>query len=154
MNILLVGGSSNFMNRLIRKLKKEGHRVCLLTGNRYKDDSYERVFEAYRFPYDCESVKAVFESVLPDVTIFLGAYDSNFRWSEEEKTIVQFMTGLMNCMLSFDVSGRGRFIFLSSEEVYGGDYPQDITEEEETGPEGTKGMALAQGENLDRKSVV
>lgn len=148
MNILLVGGSSNFMNRLIRKLKKEGHRVCLLTGNRYKDDSYERVFEAYRFPYDCESVKAVFESVLPDVTIFLGAYDSNFRWSEEEKTIVQFMTGLMNCMLSFDVSGRGRFIFLSSEEVYGGDYPQDITEEEETGPEGTKGMALAQGENL------
>ena len=107
MNILLVGGSSNFMNRLIRKLKKEGHRVCLLTGNRYKDDSYERVFEAYRFPYDCESVKAVFESVLPDVTIFLGAYDSNFRWSEEEKTIVQFMTGLMNCMLSFDVSGRG-----------------------------------------------
>lgn len=148
MNILLVGGSSNLMNRLIQKLKKEGHRVCLLTGSRFKDDSYERVFESYRFPYDSESVRAVFESVLPEVTVFLGAYDSNFQWGEEQKTLTQFTTGLMNSLLSFDVSGKGRFIFLSSEEIYGGDYHNNITEEEEAKPGTAKGMALAQGENL------
>lgn len=148
MNILLVGGSSGLMNRMIQKFKKEGHRVCLLTGNRFKDDSYEKVFETYRFPYDSESVRAVFESALPDVTVFFGAYDSNFRWNEEQKMSVQFMTGLTNLLMSFDISGKGRFLYLSSEEVYGGDWPEDITEEEEVKPETTKGMALAQGENL------
>lgn len=92
MNILLVGGSSGLMNRMIQKFKKEGHRVCLLTGNRFKDDTYEKVFETYRFPYDSESVRDVFESVLPDVTVFFGAYDSNFRWNDEQRMSVRFMT--------------------------------------------------------------
>lgn len=148
MNVLLVGASSNLMNHLIQKIKKEGHRVFLLTGSRFKDDSYESVFESYRFPYDSESIRAVFESVLPEVTVFLGAYDLNFRWSDEQRTIIQFTTGLMNFLHSFDVSGKGRFIFLSSEEIYAGDYPHDITEEEGAKPETAKGMALAQGENL------
>jgi nucleoside-diphosphate-sugar epimerase len=148
MNILLVGGSSGLMNRMIQKFKKEGHRVCLLTGSRFKNDSYEKVFETYRFPYDSESVRDVFESVLPDVTVFFGAYDSNFRWNGERKMSVQFITGLTNLLMSFDTSGRGRFLYLSSEEVYGGDWPEDIAEEEEVKPETVKGMALAQGENL------
>ena len=90
MNILLVGGSSGLMNRMIQKFNKEGHRVCLLTGNRFKDDTYEKVFETYRFPYDSESVRDVFESVLPDVTVFFGAYDSNFRWNDEQRMSVRF----------------------------------------------------------------
>lgn len=148
MNILLVGGSSVLMNRLIRKFRKEGHRVCLLTGNRFKDDSYEKTFETYRFPYESESVRAVFESVLPDVTVFLGAYDPNFFRGDERKTAVPFMAGLTNLLTSFDISGKGRFIFLSSEEVYGGDYAEDIKEEEQVRPETDKGRVLAQGENL------
>ena len=148
MNILLVGGTSGLMNRMIQKFKKEGHRVCLLTGNRFKDDTYEKVFETYRFPYDSESVRDVFESVLPDVTVFFGAYDSNFRWNDEQRMSVRFMTCLANLLMSFDISGKGRFLYLSSEEVYGGDWPEDITEDEKVRPETSKGMALAQGENL------
>lgn len=148
MNILLVGGSSRLMNCLIRKFRKEGHRVCLLTGNRFKDDSYERVFETYRFPYDSEAVKSVFESVLPDVTVFLGAYDSNFRWDGDQNTVSRFLSALMNLVVSFESAQKGgRFLYLSSEEVYGGDRPEDITEDMEAWPETVKGMALAQGEN-------
>ena len=97
MNVLLVGGSSAFMNRLIQKMKKEGHRVCLLTGNRFKDSSYDRVFESYRFSYDSESLGRVFESAAPDVTVFLGAYDPNFAWNDDPKNMPsRFMAGMIN----------------------------------------------------------
>lgn len=33
MNILLIGGSSRLMDSMILKLRKEGHRVFLLTGD-------------------------------------------------------------------------------------------------------------------------
>ena len=47
MNILLAGGSSSLINSMILKLRKEGHRVCLLTGDKYRHNKYERVFEKY-----------------------------------------------------------------------------------------------------------
>ena len=149
MNVLLVGGSSAFMNRLIQKMKKEGHRVCLLTGNRFKDSSYDRVFESYRFSYDSESLGRVFESAAPDVTVFLGAYDPNFAWNDDPKNMPsRFMAGMINLLMAFHSVGKGRFIYLSSEEVYGGDYPQDISEREEVRPETLRGVTLAQGEKL------
>ena len=149
MNVLLVGGSSAFMNRLIQKMKKEGHRVCLLTGNRFKDSSYDRVFESYRFSYDSESLGRVFESAAPDVTVFLGAYDPNFAWNDDPKNMPsRFMAGMINLLMAFHSLGKGRFIYLSSEEVYGGDYPQDISEREEVRPETLRGVTLAQGEKL------
>ena len=36
MNILLVGGSCSLMDSMILKLRKEGHRVYILTGDKYK----------------------------------------------------------------------------------------------------------------------
>ena len=45
MNILLVGGSCSLVDSLILKLRKEGHRVYILTGDKYKHNKYERVFE-------------------------------------------------------------------------------------------------------------
>ena len=35
MNILIAGGSGVFLNNLIIKLNKEGHKVSILTGNRF-----------------------------------------------------------------------------------------------------------------------
>ena len=40
MNILLIGGTSSLINHLILKLRKEGHRVFLLTGSKYKKNKY------------------------------------------------------------------------------------------------------------------
>lgn len=148
MNILLAGGSSVLREQLIRKFKKEGHKVFLLTGSRFKEKLPEKVFEAYWFPYDSDSVHSVFESVLPDVTVFLGAYDSNFRWEDGEKASVRFTTALTNLLLSFGSTGKGRFLFLSSEEVYGSGSDADFTEEDSPKPTSVKGIALAQGEAL------
>lgn len=148
MNILIIGGTGSLINQLIKKLKKEGHRVHLLTGDRYADSKYEKVVERYNFPYDSECLTDVFDSVNPDVTIFMGAYDTNFHWQNEQKEMVRFTSGFTNLLMAYSMSGKGRFIFLSSEEIYSGNYDSDIAEEEGTTPVSVKGMALAEAEEI------
>ena len=130
MNILLIGGSGNLMNQLIIKLKKEGHRVHLLTGEQHAANTYEKVFERYEFTYDNGNLSEIFQSVSPDVTLFLGAYDTNFSWRHSERESVRFIAGLMNILVAYSMINKGKFIFLSSEELYQGNFEQDIREEE------------------------
>ena len=84
MNILLAGGSCSLINSMILKLRKEGHRVCLLTGDKYRHNKYERVFEKYEFSYDCENLNDILESVNADVTILMGAFDTNYQRKERQ----------------------------------------------------------------------
>ena len=148
MNILIIGGMNSLINQLIRKIKKEGHRVYLLTGNRYSTAVYEKVFERYDLPYDSENLSDVFESVNPDVTLFMGAFDSNFRWANEERELVRLTSGLTNLLTAHSMAGKGRFIFLSSDAVYSQSCEKDIAEDVPTSPSEAKGMALAQCENI------
>lgn len=148
MNILLIGGSGNLMNQLIIKLKKEGHRVHLLTGEQHASNTYEKVFERYEFTYDNGNLSEIFQSVSPDVTLFLGAYDTNFCWRHSERESVRFIAGLMNILVAYSMINKGKFIFLSSEELYQGNFEQDIREEEPPCARGFRGTALEQAENI------
>ena len=148
MNILLIGGANSLINSLINKLNKEGHRVCLLTGSSYKKDGYAKVFETYNFSYSSASLCDVFESISPEVTIYLGAYDANYRWENEERESVTFTSCLVNILMAYSTVKRGRFLFLSSEEVFGEGHPEGVEEQEPTNPLTLRGMALAQGEEL------
>lgn len=148
MNVLLIGGAGSLINNLIIKMKKEGHRVCLLTGSRYKNKGYQKVFEQYNFTYDCTCLNEIFESIDPDLTLFAGAYDTNFRWEEEAAESVRYSSGLMNILMAFAMRGKGKFIYLSSDEVYSGNYESNIEEEETLTPSGVRGMTLAQAEEL------
>ena len=100
MNILLAGGSCSLMDSMILKLRKEGHRVFLLTGDKYRHNKYERVFEKYDFAYDCENLNDILESVNADVTILMGAFDTNYRWNGEEREIVHFISHLVNILVA------------------------------------------------------
>ena len=113
MNVLLIGGAGSFINNLIVKLKKEGHRVYLLTGNRYDKHPYQRVFEKYNFGYDSTCLNEIFESIRPDVTICMGAYDTNFNWRSEEDEAVQYTSRMMNILMAYVMAGYGKFIYLS-----------------------------------------
>ena len=148
MNVLLIGGPGSLADNLIIKLNKEGHRVYLLTGNRYGKESYQKVFERYNFTYDNSCINEIFESVNPDLTIFLGAYDTNFQWRDEEATSVKFSSSLMNLLMGYAMQSHGRFIYLSSEAVFSENYLEDISEQTETSPVGLGGMTLAQGEEM------
>ena len=148
MNVLLIGGPGNLADNLIIKFKKEGHRVYLLTGDRFGKEPYQKVFERYNFTYDNICLNEIFESVNPDLTIFLGAYDTNFRWNNEESASVKFSSSLMNLLMAYAMLAHGRFVFLSSDAVYSQHDLQDISEVTETTPNGLRGMVLAQGEEM------
>ena len=128
MNVLVIGGSGSLINNLIIKLNKEGHRVYLLTGSRYTQEPYQKVFERYNFTYDSSCLNEIFESVTPDLTIYLGAFDSNFRWGDEEAASVKYSACLMNILMGYAMRGHGRFLYLSSEAVYGRHYPENVGE--------------------------
>lgn len=148
MNILLVGGSGSLINNLIIKLNKEGHRLYLLTGNRYKQAPYQKVFERYDFTYDCACLNEIFESINPDLTIYMGAFDTNYRWIDEQMESVRYASGLDNILMAYIANSTGRFIYLSSHEVYSGDYREDILETEPLHPGGYRSLALVQSEEV------
>ena len=91
MVVFLVGGESRLMDALITKMEKDGHKTYLLTGKRDGRGKYRRVFERYNFPYDSESVREIFSNVNPDLVIFLGAYDTNYDWSDARRESVRFI---------------------------------------------------------------
>ena len=148
MNILLVGGSCSLINSMILKLRKEGHRVCLLTGDKYRHNKYERVFEKYEFSYDCENLNDILESVNADVTILMGAFDTNYHWDGEERETVPFISHLVNILVSYSMTNKKRLIFLSSDEIYNGNYTEDIKEEEPFSGAGIRAGALSQAEEI------
>ena len=148
MNVLLIGGSGSLINSLIIKFKKEGHRVYLLSGSRNEKAPYQKVFERYNFPYDCACLNEIFESIHMDLTIFLGAYDTNYKWHHEEADAVQYSSGLMNILMSYAMKNQGRFVYLSSDEVYSLGSDTNLTEEDQPTPIGVRNMLLAQAEEM------
>lgn len=116
MNVLLIGSDSSFLQAVIDKLNKEGHRIFLLTEES-KKKKHNKVFETYSFSYDDMCVGEVFESIKPDVTLYMGAYDLNFNLREEKRKSVLYMSALTNLLMTYEAEGRGRFIYLSSEEA-------------------------------------
>ena len=148
MNILLAGGSCSLINSMILKLRKEGHRVYILTGDKYRHNKYEKVFEKYEFSYDSENLSEILQSVNPDVTILMGAFDTNYRWNEEERETVKFTSHLMNILVAFSIVKKGRMIFLSSNEVFSGNYTHDLEETEPTSGVGQRAYTIAQAEEI------
>lgn len=149
MNILLIGGSCSLINNLIVKFRKEGHRVYLLTGEKYQKKKYEKVFETYNFTYDSEKLSDIIDSVNPDVTICMGAFDSNYRWKEEREA-VKVSSHLVNILMACTQEKKGKVIFLSSDEVYYGDYEEKLQEESPLSGKGARASMLIQAESICR----
>ena len=148
MNILLVGNAGNFMRLMINRLNKEGHRVFVLTEEPKKGYSLKKVFEVYHFSYEDACVREVLESIMPQVVVFLGAYDHNFSWNRVENTAASYAAGLTNILMNYTALKKGRFVYLSSESVFGGGSAQFMTEDDPTGAYSKKGQAIAIGEDI------
>jgi nucleoside-diphosphate-sugar epimerase len=117
MKALIIGGYNRVTTSIIQKLSKEGCDIYVLTSKKDDKNRFQNVYEHYIFAYENDCIKEVFESVNPDVTVFSGAFDSNYRWSNGYAEVVSFGNGLFNCLNAFMFLGHGRFINLSSTEV-------------------------------------
>lgn len=120
MDILLVGSLGTLMQRLVDKLDKEKHRVFILTEEGKEIPSCRRAFETYRFDYEDVCTREVFASVKPDVTLFFGAYDTNFHWEDRKSVIAKYSASLLNMLVAYSAVGKGRFLYLSSDVVFHG----------------------------------
>lgn len=148
MNILLVGGSSRFTKFLIDKLRKEGHRVFRLTEEPKTAKSVGKVFETYHFAYDDSCIREVVDSIQPDVTVFMGAFDTNYHWDKRQSRPVTYTAGLFNLLTAHIALGKGRFIYLSSEEVYQGEYAEEISSDTPCMVHTDRAQAVAAGEDI------
>ncbi|MEE0954917.1 MAG: NAD(P)-dependent oxidoreductase [Eubacterium sp.] len=148
MNVMLIGGPGTLTDRLIVKLKKEGHRVFLLTGSRYREAVYERVYERYDFTYENASLSEIFDSAAPDVAVYMGAFDTNYRWKNLQSESANYVSGVINLLSAFAHRKKGRFVYLSSDQVFSGQHPISFSEDETPDPQSAYGIALQQGENL------
>lgn len=120
MDVLLVGSLGTLMQRLVDKLDKEKHRVFILTEEGKEIPGCRRAFETYRFDYEDVCTREVFFSVKPDVTLFLGAYDTNFHWDDRKNVIAKYSASLLNMLVAYSTIGKGRFVYLSSDIVFHG----------------------------------
>lgn len=151
MTILVIGGAGNITNKILEKLNKEGDRIYVLTGTDVRLYTYKHVFEQYSFPYESPSIKEIFESICPDVTIFMGAYDTNFNWENPRQEAVRYSAGLLNVLMGYSLVKTGQFIYLSSDLVYNRSYPDNISEKEPANAQDFRGMVILQGEELCHK---
>lgn len=147
MEVLIIG-SGRLVEALIDRLNKNGDRVYLLTGHREGRPGRRRVFERYNFSYDSDSVKDIYDSVKPDVTIFAGAWDSHFNWQKARRESVRYTASLINILTAYSMLGKGRFIYFSSQEVFSGSFPQNLPESWRPEPKSLRSMSIAQGEEI------
>ncbi len=148
MIVLLIGGSSSFMDAMIDKMNKSGHQVYLLTGRKDKHSSYKHVFEKYNFEYNTDSIEDIFKSIQPELIIFMGAYDTNFDWSMSRQESVRYSAALMNILSAYSMVGKGRFVYISSCEVFSSAHGVNITEDTAAETRGFKSLSIAHGEEL------
>lgn len=148
MNVLLVGGSNKIMDSMINKLNKSNDRVYWLTGKK-EEHSRLRVFEKYNFLYTDSNIKDIIEGIKPEVVLFMGAFDTNFDWTHSgPEEAVRYTTSLIHILSVYSMLGSGRFIYLSSQDVYDGAYANNIPESMAVSPGGMKASAISQGEGI------
>lgn len=139
------------MNTLIRRFRKEGHKIFLLTGRRFDSGSYEKVYQKYEFDYDDGGINDIFDSADADVVIYTGAFDTNCLWDDKHTDSVPFISGLISLLSAFNHHHKGRFVYLSSAQVFQGKWDAGIKEDTKPEPGSSAyAMAVAQGEELCR----
>ena len=103
MKVFIIGGCNTVVNALLQKFNKEGLKLYVLTGSHQYHNKYKHVYEQYHFSYENNSIKEVFESVRPDVTIFTGAFDSNYHWENGFREITSYCSGLYNILTAYSL---------------------------------------------------
>lgn len=146
--ILIVGMYNPLTRTLIERFSREGLEVFTLTGAPRNERKPRKVFEQYEFAYTSVSVPEVLASVKPEYVVFSGAYDGNFTWNSPRRDMVDYLSGLLNILTSCMEAGVQRFLYLSSEEVFGEGYVSDIPDDTRPSPASEKALAIYQGEKL------
>lgn len=119
------------MNHLILRLNREKCDIYTITGKQSKEKSKKlpphTIFE---FDSDSMAVNYIMQCVGPEVVIFMGAQEDSYDW-EDNMTCSSYIAELTNVLVWSKTNMVKRFIYLSTIELYEGDYEGDIREDME-----------------------
>lgn len=147
-NVLIIGASNRFRDLLADRLKREGFRVYILASE--KGTVKPSGVQIYTFPYNSSVNREVYFSCRPDVTIFMGAYDSHYEWSSEHsaENTQTYISDLSSLLFHASETGVHQFIYLSSEAVIPTNNISLQPESARAIPNTAKGSAILLGESL------
>lgn len=146
MDTLVVGGKSAFLENVVDKFNKEGHRVYVLSGDRFAEYRIKKAFEQYNFNLDADVMPEIIESIHPQCIVFMGAYDTGF-YQGDGNSVINYSAGVMNVLNAATKIRNMKIVYLSSQEVYSTHSEENITEETHQNAKDLKGVSIAQGED-------
>lgn len=146
---LIFGDYNTFTLKLISKLKKEKHKIFIVTGRTRKNRKKpSQIFQEYNFTYDSESISYILQSVEADTIIFTGALDSSFNWNNKSKQASKYMADITNIMINCKNIKLKKFIYISSCSVFSGNNESIITEKTEPVAINNRDKAILMGEKI------
>ena len=150
MKVVIAGGYSSFLSKLVDRLGREGCEVFTITGKLHSagaEFSTEQHIN-YNFDTSDESVRLIMSSIVPDAIIFMGATDCNYTWDIPQRDSMNYLSALSNMLIIADDLRIKNFIYISSHEVYGTKHLKAINEDAEKNPEDVRSLVISQGEDL------
>ena len=146
--VLIIGEYGFMMNHLIDRLHREKCDIYTIAGARSKEKANKlpshTVFE---FSPDSIAVKYIMQCIKPDVVIFMGAQNDSYNWNND-MTFTQYTADLNNILIWAKTNMVKRFIYLSTMDLYEGDYENPITEETNPVVKEFKHLTIYNGESL------
>lgn len=150
MRILIAGGYGTFCKYLIARLKRENHEVYIISGKNYEKANELSAFRVvnYNFNLNDEKLKFIIDSVLPDIIVFLGAFDKNYDFKDNQIASSEYTAGLSNLLDVISAINIKRFVYLSTASVYGEAKSIPITENCKKNPLSVRNIIISEGEAL------
>ncbi len=147
MNVLITGNISTIALSLAKKLLEDGHSVVVTDASDDFSSIKSRNFAAYKMNASDALFQEIYRSHSFDTVFFISAPDNHLLdFVDPEPT--QSNISLENTLDLCDKSSVGRFIFISSTEIYGNS--GIALEDAQPEPSSKSGQILLNNENLCR----
>jgi|GEM_PF-4635354 len=136
MKILIAGADGEFRRHLLNRLAGRRHR--LFTISQSANVAKSKKIMDYNFDLADEKLGLLFDNILPDCVIWLGAADGGYDFDAGGNAPSRYMAGLLNLLNVMADRGFKRLVYISCAEVYG-----DSTE-----PMDIKSLTISKGEEF------
>jgi nucleoside-diphosphate-sugar epimerase len=85
---------------------------------------------------------------MPQAIVFLGAQDEEYAAEWQQEQAMDYLAGLSNILISAEQSGTGRFVYLSSTQVYGAEWSSKLDESAAKNPQDMRCLMISEGEDI------
>lgn len=146
--VLIVGEYGFMMNHLIDRIHREKCDIYTIAGEKSKEKAEKLPSHTtFEFSPDSEAVKYIIQCIKPDTIIFMGAQDDGYDWNED-MTFTRYTAELENVLIWAKENKVKHFIYLSTINLFEGNYEEPLTEDMEPVVAELKNLTIYGGESL------